>query len=131
MVKNLPARQETRFDPWVRQIPYAVGRIGKKKKTQNCRSRKLQGVKPLSPWSPFSFKNTTPSPFFDDLNLSQGPFQGRIGAFKGRLGKALASTPSPTVNRQSKWKKSLRAVHHNLKTLCLPSPRHTPIVALS
>ena len=32
MVKNLPARQETRFDPWVRQIPYAVGSIGKKKK---------------------------------------------------------------------------------------------------
>ena len=35
MVKNLPARQETRFDPWVRQIPYAVGSIGKKKKKKN------------------------------------------------------------------------------------------------
>ena len=34
MVKNLPARQETRFDPWVRQIPYAVGSIGKKKKNK-------------------------------------------------------------------------------------------------
>ena len=78
MVKNLPARQETRFDPCVRKILYAVGSIGagagRGENTTNCRSRKLQGVKPLSPWSPFSFKNTTPSPFFDDLNLSQGPF---------------------------------------------------------
>ena len=41
MVKNLPARQETRFDPWVRQIPYAVGSIGKKKKNTKLPQQKI------------------------------------------------------------------------------------------